>query len=327
MLKLSSNNLESKKKIYIVSPQEQGIRLDIFLKNHNPQLTRSHLKKLIDQKKVKLNNKNPKAGAKLKVGDYIELLMHPPEPMTALPEPIPLNIVFEDEAVIVINKPPGLVVHPAAGNYSGTLVNGLLYHCQSLSGLGDSIRPGIVHRLDKNTSGVMVVAKTDYAHKQLSAQFKEHTIKRVYLAITVGALNKKRGTVSSLIGRHPKDRKKMSSRPLRGKLAVTHWEVMKQYRSLALLKISLETGRTHQIRVHLASIHHPVLGDPDYGGRKTLASLVKKEYPQLLPFIKRQLLHATTLGFIHPLTKRYVEFNVPPPEDFQSVLQKLENVS
>ncbi|MBW1679104.1 MAG: RluA family pseudouridine synthase [Deltaproteobacteria bacterium] len=308
----------------MVSPQEQGIRLDIFLKNYNSHLTRSHLKKLIDREKVKLNEINPKAGARLKAGDRIELQISPPEPMIALPEPIPLNILFEDEAIIVINKPPGLVVHPAAGNYSGTLVNGLLYHYQSLPNQGCPLRPGIVHRLDKNTSGVMVVAKNNHAHQHLAAQFKDHTITRKYLALTVGVISESRGTISSLIGRHPRERKKMSSRPLRGKKAITHWEVLKRYRFFTLLKIGLETGRTHQIRVHLASIHRPVLGDAEYGGRKPLASLPKTESCQYLSLVKRQILHATTLGFIHPLQGEYAEFNAPPPEDFQSILQKLE---
>ena len=316
--------MESNTKTYVVPLRDEGLRLDVFLKNSNPTLTRSHLKKLIDRQNVKLNAIIPKAGARLKTGDRIQLQILPPAPMRAVPEPIPLTIVFEDESILVINKPPGLVVHPAAGNYSGTLVNGLLYHCQSLPNEGSPLRPGIVHRLDKNTSGVMVVAKSDRAHQHLAAQFKDHTINRMYLALILGRPRNAQGTISSLIGRHPTDRKKMSSRPRRGRQAVTHWEVMKRYASFSLLRVRLETGRTHQIRVHLASIHHPVAGDPDYGGRKTLAALPKTEATQFLSSVKRQLLHAGTLGFVHPIEDTYVEFNAPPPDDFQTVLKKLE---
>jgi len=321
---LHNTSLTPKTHTYIVSFQDQGLRLDVFLNKYTPHLTRSHIKRLIDSQKVKLNEVIPKAGAKLKEGDYIVFHIPPPQPMTALPEFVPLDIVYEDDAIIIINKPPGLVVHPAAGNYSGTLVNGLLYHYQNLSSQGGPLRPGIVHRLDKNTSGVMVVAKNDHSHHHLADQFKLHTITRKYLAITVGVMKDSRGTISSLIGRHPKDRKKMSPRPRRGKKAVTHWAVQKRYRFFTSLTICLETGRPHQIRVHLASIHHPVLGDPDYEGRKPPASLPKQEFRHYLSLIKRQALHATTLGFMHPVRKEYVEFNVPPPEDFQSVIQELE---
>jgi 23S rRNA pseudouridine1911/1915/1917 synthase len=319
--------LESNTKTYVVPLQDEGLRLDVFLKSANPTLSRSHLKKLIDRQNVKLNAVIPKAGARLKAGDRIHLQVPPPAPMTALPEPIPLDIVFEDESALVVNKPPGLVVHPAAGNYSGTLVNGLLHHCRSLPDQGNPFRPGIVHRLDKNTSGVLVVAKNDHAHQHLAAQFKDHTINRVYLALVLGSPRTGQGTISSLIGRHPKDRKKMSSRPRRGRQAVTHWEIIKRYPSFSLLRVRLETGRTHQIRVHLASIHHPVAGDPDYGGRKALAALPKTDATQSVSSVRRQLLHAATLGFIHPLKDTYAEFSAPPPEDFQSVLEKLEEGS
>jgi 23S rRNA pseudouridine1911/1915/1917 synthase len=316
--------LETNTKTYVVPRQDEGLRLDVFLRNANPALTRSHLKRLIDRRNVKLNAVIPKAGARLKAGDRIELQIPPPAPMRALPEPVPLTIVFEDESILVVNKPPGLVVHPAAGNYSGTLVNGLLYHCRSLSNPGNPFRPGIVHRLDKNTSGVMVVAKSDRAHHHLAAQFKDHTISRMYLALVLGSPRADQGTISSLIGRHPQDRKKMSSHPRRGRQAVTHWEVITRYASFALLRIRLETGRTHQIRVHLASIHHPVVGDPDYGGRKSLASLPKTEATRFFASVKRQLLHAATLGFIHPLQDTHLEFSAPPPDDFQTALRKLE---
>ena len=316
--------MESTSKTHIVSPEDRGIRLDIYLATHNPSLTRSHLKRLIESENVKLNGTIPKAGEKLKPGDQIELTIPPPEPMRAFPEPIPLNILHEDSDVIVINKPAGLVIHPAAGHYSGTLVNGLLYHCKALSSFGEPFRPGIVHRLDKNTSGVMVVAKTDYSHQHLAAQFKAHSVTKEYRGFVVGVMEEDKGTVSSLIGRNPKDPKRMSVRQHQGKMAITHWEVFKRYPSFTFLTIRLETGRTHQIRVHFASIHHPVLCDPEYGGRKTIAFLPDPEVRQLLASVKRQLLHASTLGFIHPTREEYVEFFAPLPEDFRMLLQKLE---
>jgi len=312
---------------YIVSPSDQGLRVDVFLQKHNPELTRSHIKRLIDSRRVTVNDLAPKAGLKLKEGFRIELHIPLPEPMKAVPEPIPLDILFEDEAILIVNKPPGLVVHPAAGNYSGTLVNGLLYHCRSLSKPGEVLRPGIVHRLDKNTSGVMVVAKNDRSHNHLAAQFKDHSITRRYLALVVGGMKESRGTISSLIGRHPRDRKKMSSNPVRGKEAITHWEVLKSYRFFTLLRVNLETGRTHQIRVHLAGMHRPVFGDPEYGGRKPSGTISRAAFGSCLRLIKRQALHAAILGFIHPFEEKYVEFSAPPPEDFTSVLEKIEEVS
>jgi 23S rRNA pseudouridine1911/1915/1917 synthase len=316
--------MESTSKTHIVSPEDRGIRLDIYLTAHNPGLTRSHVKRIIESENVKLNGIIPKAGEKLKSGDLIELTIPPPEPLRAFPEPIPLNIVHEDSDVIVINKPAGLVIHPAAGHYSGTLVNGLLYHCKALSSFGEPFRPGIVHRLDKNTSGVMVVAKTDYSHQHLAAQFKAHSVTKEYRGFVVGVMEEDKGTVSSLIGRNPRDPKRMSVRQHQGKMAITHWEVFKRYPSFTFLTIRLETGRTHQIRVHLASIHHPVLCDPEYGGRNTIASLPDPDVRQLLASVKRQLLHASTLGFIHPTREEHVEFFAPLPEDFHLLLQKLE---
>ncbi|HPD60938.1 MAG TPA: RluA family pseudouridine synthase [Thermodesulfobacteriota bacterium] len=300
------------------------MRLDIYLTAHNPSLTRSRLKRLIQSENVKLNGNIPKAGEKLKPGDLIELTIPPAEPLRAFPEPIPLNILHEDSDIIVINKPAGLVIHPATGHYSGTLVNGLLYHCKTLSSFGEPFRPGIVHRLDKNTSGVMVVAKTDYSHQHLTTQFKAHSVTKEYQGIVVGVVEEDKGTVSSLIGRHPKDPKRMSVRLSKGKVAITHWEVFKKYPFFTFLTIRLETGRTHQIRVHLASIHHPVLCDPEYGGRKIIASLPDPDVRELLASVKRQLLHASTLGFIHPTREEYVEFTAPLPEDFHQLLQKLE---
>ena len=316
--------MESNLITHIVSPEDRGTRLDIYLTGRNPGLTRSHLKRLIENENVTLNGVIPKAGEKIKPGDLIKLTIPPPEPMRAFPEPIPLNILHEDFDVIVINKPAGLVIHPAAGHYSGTLVNGLLYHCKELSSFGEPFRPGIVHRLDMNTSGVMVVAKNDYSHQHLAAQFKAHSVKKEYRGFVVGVMEEDKGTVSSLIGRNLRDPKKMSVRLHQGKVAITHWEVFKRYPSVTFLAIRLETGRTHQIRVHLASIHHPVLCDPEYGGRKTIASLPDPELRQFLASVKRQFLHASILGFIHPRREEQVEFFAPLPEDFHLLLQKLE---
>ena len=308
---------------HIVPPSDQGTRLDLFLTSQHPDVTRSFLKRLIERQHVILDGKPAKAGTKLKAGSRIELTVPPPEPMQATAEAITLDIVHEDEAILVVNKPPGMVVHPAAGNYSGTLVNAVLHHCDSLSSEGGSLRPGIVHRLDKNTSGILVIAKNDYAHRHLAEQFKEHTITRKYQALLIGVLNDDRGTISSLIGRHPTDRKRMSSRPRRGKEAITHWRVVRWYQYFTLVEAVLETGRTHQIRVHFSSVHHPVLGDPDYGGRKPSGSIPPVHFRHCLSLIKRQALHAQTLGFIHPVREEYVEFCAPPPDDFQSLLKAL----
>ncbi len=318
-----TNNFEHKRHAYIVSPPDQGMRLDLFLSKQHPELTRSFLKRLIDRRCVLLNGKPAKPGAKLKRGDAIELRVPPPEPMAAEPEAIPIDVVHEDEAIIVVNKPPNMVVHPAAGNYRGTLVNALLHHYGSLSGQGGLLRPGIVHRLDKNTSGLLVVAKNDYAHNHLAEQFKNHSITRKYQAIVIGLLKEDHGTITSLIGRHPTDRKRMSSRPRRGKEAVTHWKVLQWSQFLTHVEVTLETGRTHQIRVHLASIHHPVLGDPDYGGRKPLGSISPMQFRQYLSLMKRQALHAHALGFVHPVRKKYVEFRVDPADDFQRILDEI----
>lgn len=311
-------------KTYSVFPENRGYRLDMFLAKYNPRLTRSQIKILIENEQVKINGVVPKAGARLKPGDFIEFSVPPPPPLIAIPEPLPLTILFEDDAVIVVNKPPELVVHPAGGHYTGTLVNGLLYHCRSLSSQNGPLRPGVVHRLDRNTSGVLVVAKDDRAHVHLAAQFKAHTITRRYLAICLGPMPEDRGTIASPIGRHPRDRKKMSVRSRQGKEAVTHWEVVQRFRLCTLLGVSLQTGRTHQIRVHLASIRHPVLGDPTYGSKKLLTELQDEEAQDLILMAKRQMLHATTLGFVHPFREEYMEFNAPPPEDFQAVLRRLE---
>ncbi|HKZ46359.1 MAG TPA: RluA family pseudouridine synthase [Thermodesulfobacteriota bacterium] len=302
---------------------DANIRLDIFLSQKLPELTRSRIKNLIEDGLVSLNNKPAKAGAKIKTGDKIAITIPLPQAIAAEPEKIPLDILYEDKHIIVINKPPGLTVHPGAGRAKGTLVNALLYHCKDLSGIGGALRPGIVHRIDKDTSGVLIAAKTDKGHQSLSQQFKEHSIKRRYLALVWGIVKGDEDTIDLPIGRHISERKKMSVRTKRGRRAVTHYRVIKRFNNFTLLEASLETGRTHQIRVHLSAIHHPVVGDPVYG-KHAIPSGFPSKITALLKDLKRQALHAQTLGIIHPETKQYLEFTSPLPDDMKEVIRALE---
>lgn len=304
-------------------PSDAKNRLDIFLSQKLPELTRSRIKNLIEGGLVSLNNKPAKAGVKIKTGDKIAITIPPPQAIAAEPEKIQLDILYEDKHIIVINKPPGLTVHPGAGCAKGTLVNALLYHCKDLSGIGGALRPGIVHRIDKDTSGVIIAAKTDKAHQSLSQQFKEHSIKRRYLTIVWGVVKNDEGTIDLPIGRHISERKKMSVRTKRGRRAVTHYRVIKRFNNFTLLEASLETGRTHQIRVHLSAIHHPVAGDPVYG-KKNMPSGLSPKLAMLLKNLKRQALHAQTLGIIHPETKEYMEFTSPLPDDMNTIIRALE---
>lgn len=308
---------------FTVTPSEAKTRLDIFLLQRLPDLTRSRIKNLIEDGLVSLNDMPAKAGVKVKGGDEISITIPEPQPVKAEPEKIPLDIIYEDKDIIVINKPPGLAVHPGAGRAKGTLVNALLYHCRDLSGIGGELRPGIVHRIDKDTSGVLVVAKNDKSHQFLAKQFKEHSIKRRYLAIVSGYVKKDEGTVDLPIGRHISERKKMSVRTRKGRRAVTHYRVLKRFPFHTLLEVILETGRTHQIRVHLSAIHHPVIGDPVYGKGNIPSGLSQKAIA-LIKNLKRQALHAETLGIIHPETKEYLEFTVPLPSDMEAVIAALE---
>ena len=242
----------------------------------------------------------------------------------AVAEEIPLEVLYEDGDLVVVNKPPGMVVHPGAGTSGGTLVNALLAHCRDLSGIGGTLRPGIVHRIDKDTSGVLVVAKNDRAHQSLSDQFKEHTIKRVYLALVFGSPKGEKGRIESAIGRHPVDRKRMSGKSGRGKHAVTHWQVLGRFAGITLVRLKLETGRTHQIRVHLSETGHPLVGDPVYGGSGRLAGISDPQLKGLIRALDRQALHAKTLGFIHPTTGKYLEFDTDLPEDMARIIAYLE---
>jgi 23S rRNA pseudouridine1911/1915/1917 synthase len=297
-------------------------RLDVFLSQKENLLSRSQIKKLIEQGDIQVGGKKAKAGLRLKTGDEISLILPELKALEVRAEALPLNILYEDPHLLVIDKPAGMVVHPGAGNYSGTLVNALLHHCGDLTGIGGVLRPGIVHRLDKGTSGVLVVAKNDLSHRGLSEQFKRHTPSRRYVGIVFGQLSPE-GQVNSLIGRHPIHRQKMSTRPRRGREARTHWKVLEQFPQFCLAEFRLETGRTHQIRVHLSSIGHPLLGDPTYGGRKGLAGIEPLTLRQGLQKIPRQALHAASLGFIHPVTGEYLEFSSPIPKDIEDVLNLL----
>ena len=277
-----------------------------------PDITRSYLQKLLKDGSVQMNGKPVKASTKTVAGALIALTIPEPEEPEILPEDIPLDILYEDSDVILINKPKDMVVHPAAGHYTGTLVNALMYHCKGdLSGINGVLRPGIVHRIDKDTTGVLIVCKNDRAHNALAEQLKEHSITRKYRAIVCGNLKEDEGTVDAPLGRHPQDRKKMAIVRSGGKRAVTHYRVLERFGNDTYIECQLETGRTHQIRVHMASLGHPLLGDEIYGRAKS-------------PFkLEGQTLHAMVLGFIHPTTGEYMEFEAPLPEYFEKLLEKL----
>ncbi|MEZ4600634.1 MAG: RluA family pseudouridine synthase [Syntrophotaleaceae bacterium] len=302
-------------------------RLDRFLAENLPELTRSQLKKLIDEGRALLDGRPAKAGSRLRGGEELVVSLPEPTPATAVSEEIPLNILYEDHELVVIDKPAGMVVHPAAGHQQGTLVNALLHHCGDLSGIGGELRPGIVHRLDKDTSGVMVATKNDASHQHLARQFKDHSIRRCYLALVHGLWPENRGTVDQPIGRHPTQRKKMSGGSRTGRRAVTHWRVLQRYPAdrLTLVELTLETGRTHQIRVHLSELQRPLVGDPVYGGSARSRSLQDPELRRMVADLGRQALHARLLGFIHPESGAYLEFESPLPADMQTIIDYLES--
>ena len=308
--------------IFKVTEKDQGIRLDLFLSQSDINLSRSQAKKLIEEEKIQLNQKPTKPSVRLKQGDQVSGILPEPEPLSLEPEPLPLTVLYEDPSIIVVDKPAGMVVHPAPGNPSGTLVNALVHHCKDLAGINGVLRPGIVHRLDKETSGVMVVAKDDEAYHQLVKQFKNRTIEKVYLAIARGKFSQEEGSIDLSIGRHPSERKRMSTRTRRGRPAVTRWKVIERFNGLTLLEIFPKTGRTHQIRVHLSAMGHPLVGDPLYGKKGGVNDPTIKE---CLRMLNRQALHAYRLGLIHPRTGERIEFTAPLPKDMKDVLEWLRS--
>ncbi len=308
-----------------VNDPDHTKRLDVFLAEKEARLSRSRVKRLIEQGYVTVSNKEAKPGMRLKENDIVSLTVPDPQRLEVQSEGIPLQILYEDAHLIVVDKPAGMVVHPGAGNPSGTLVNALLHHCPDLSGIGGVLRPGIVHRIDKDTSGILVVAKSDAAHRGLAEQFKAHTPERKYLGIVFGRIADA-GRVEAVIGRHPADRQKMSTRPRRGRDARTHFRTLEHFRNFTLAEFRLETGRTHQIRVHLSSIGHPLLGDPLYGGRRGISSLPLVSLRRALQGLKRQALHAAALGFVHPVTGERLLFTSPLPEDMAEVLACLREM-
>ena len=294
------------------SEESKNQRLDAFLASSLDGLTRSQATRLIESGEVAVNGRAVGKSYKLAGGEDIAVTLPEPEPVEAVPQDIPLDVVYEDADVIVVNKPSGMVVHPAPGHPDGTLVNALLYHCAgTLSGIGGALRPGIVHRIDRDTSGLIIAAKNDAAHQYLSAQLADHTLARTYECIVVGALREDRGTVDAPIARHPTDRKRMAV-VAGGREAVTHWEVIARYPGYTHVRCKLETGRTHQIRVHMAYLGHPILGDTVYGAKKPV------------PGLTGQCLHAVGLQFIHPRTKELVSLSCPLPGEFTAALRKID---
>jgi 23S rRNA pseudouridine1911/1915/1917 synthase len=295
-----------------VETENAGTRADIFLASELG-LSRANVQKLIDEGNIVLPGKKIKANYKVKTGDVFQVIPQEAIPLDALPENIPLDIVYEDEDVVVVNKARGMVVHPATGNYTGTLVNALLYHCKNLSGINGVIRPGIVHRLDKDTSGIMIVAKNDAAHISLSEQIHKKTAKRTYFAVVRGNIKTDSGRIETLIARDTKDRKRMAVVAVNGRTAVTEYEVLERYGKFTIVRCRLLTGRTHQIRLHMEYIGHPIVGDPKYSPMKTCFS------------IKGQALHSESLVFTHPRTGQVMEFTAPLPEDMHKIVTRLHN--
>lgn len=292
--------------------EKGGERIDKYLSEQLEDMTRSHIQKLIKENMVRVNGMAVKSNFKLSASDQIEVEIPELKEPDILPENIPLDILYEDQDILVVNKPKGMVVHPAPGHYTGTLVNAIMYHCKdNLSGINGVMRPGIVHRIDMDTTGSLLICKNDRAHQALAEQLKEHSITRKYHAIVHGRLKEDEGTIDKPIGRHPIDRKKMSVHCTNGREAITHYRVLKRFQQFTYIECQLETGRTHQIRVHMSSIGHPVLGDQIYG-------------PAKCPYkLQGQTLHAKILGITHPTTGEYMEFDAPLPDYFQALLEKM----
>lgn len=312
-LKKSKRNLLMTKLEFTVEQHDFGKRIDSFIAENIEEMTRSAVQRLIEEGNVQVNGSNPSKNYKLRNGDLVCIGIPEPKLPEAKPENIPLDIIFEDDDLLVVNKPKGMVVHPAPGNYDGTLVNALLFHCgDSLSGINGVLRPGIIHRIDKDTSGLLIVAKNDYSHRLLAEQIKEHSFTRKYRAVVYGNLKEDTGTINAPIGRHPVDRKKMTVTQKNSREAVTHYKVLKRYQDFTYVELTLETGRTHQIRVHMSSIGHPVAGDPVYGPKKVITSL------------GGQCLHAFFIEFVHPRTGETLSFSSDLPEYFTKFLSALD---
>jgi 23S rRNA pseudouridine1911/1915/1917 synthase len=313
---------------YLITDRDEGLRIDIVLASHVQELTRSRTKDLIKKGLVKVNDRTPKTSYRVRAGDQISFSIPFSTSYLLEPEAIEFTVIHEDGSLLVLNKPAGVVIHPAPGHREGTLVHGLLKRCNALSGIGGILRPGIVHRLDKDTSGIMVVAKTDRVHEFLTKQFKAGGVKKRYLALVNGVVSAKSGDIDLPIGRHPKRRKEMAVRLQGGRPAVTFWQKIEEFeRGFSLLSVTPKTGRTHQIRVHLAYLGHPIVGDPVYGYKR---GWWKQHFPSesgLLQGIKRQFLHAETLGFIHPGSESWCEFKAPLAEDMEHVLRELRGIS
>lgn len=295
-----------------ITPEMEGERIDKCISNYLESLSRSYIQKIIKDGKAYVNDAVVKANYKVKVDDKVQFEIPDCEEPDIPPQDIPLDILYEDKDILIVNKPKDIVVHPAPGHYEGTLVNAIMFHCKDeLSGINGVLRPGIVHRIDKDTTGSIIICKNDEAHRKIAQQLKEHSITRKYRAIVYGRIMEEEGTVNAPIGRHPTDRKKMAINEKNGKPAVTHYKVLERFDKYTYIECQLETGRTHQIRVHMTSIGHPLLGDEVYGNAKC-------------PFkLEGQTLHAMTIGFIHPTTGEYVEYEAPLPEYFEHLLQIL----
>lgn len=318
--------MTEKDHIFIVTEKEKDSRLDLFLAEREADMSRSQATRAINEGRVTVNEKKAKASQRLKVGDTVRFMKPEPSPYHVSPEDIPLHIIYEDPYFLIVDKPAGMVIHPAPGHYDGTLVNAILFHCRDLSGIGGVLRPGIVHRLDKDTSGLLVVAKSDEAHRGLASQFKEHRIKKTYKVLVHGNIKGEQGLVDLPVGRHPVDRKKMSVRSRKGKEALSRWRVCERYGVATLLEVNIETGRTHQIRVHLNALGYPVVGDRVYGKKGNVKEDRYSDMTRKLKNMERQALHAYRLSFLHPVTGKPLDFISPLPSDMADLCASIKGV-
>jgi 23S rRNA pseudouridine1911/1915/1917 synthase len=306
-----------------VEKADRGKRLDLFLAEHLPQQSRSQIQRYVREGSILLNAAEAKAGTRVKQGDVISGHIPAPRPAEALAEDLPIRFIYEDADIVVVDKPPGMTVHPAGRRQSGTLVNALLFRLKDLRGVGGVLRPGIVHRLDKGTSGVMVVAKNDQAHEALVRQFKQREVKKIYLALVYGRVEREEGVIAAPLGRHPIDRKRFSLRTRQPKEALTEWRVRERFEGITFVEVAPRTGRTHQIRVHMTSINHPLVGDPLYTKKRRLSLIEDPVLRARIEALGRQALHASSIAFRHPTTGKIVEFTAPLPADIENILEVL----